>query len=159
MTMGSYEEYMRAKRNRETIGSETVLLWGLRLWQIVAMVLTGLIIITVGFCCVCKCRIPRKMKEIEADHEKRQTYKKQKMMRVSLSNNGATQSTSVIDEAETERFVKSKPENIAKSSPAPIPKPRNGNLTSGTENGSIVKAPSSSIICETSSLSSSHGDL
>ncbi|XP_019634987.1 PREDICTED: uncharacterized protein LOC109477974 [Branchiostoma belcheri] len=56
----------------EPITAETVVLGPLRLWQLIAIVVTGVSSIVITACCFSKCRIPRTKKEIEARNAKRE---------------------------------------------------------------------------------------
>ncbi|XP_013398781.1 uncharacterized protein LOC106165215 [Lingula anatina] len=62
-------------RNSLPITSETIV-FGFRLWHIVAIVLAGLLALIVLCCCCMDCRIPRTKAEIEADHKKKKMKKK-----------------------------------------------------------------------------------
>ncbi|XP_076829652.1 transmembrane inner ear expressed protein [Brachyhypopomus gauderio] len=57
------------------ITSETVVFWGLRLWQVVGIFSMFVLGIIITLCCIFKCRIPRTRKEIEARHLQRQAAK------------------------------------------------------------------------------------
>ncbi|XP_062408482.1 transmembrane inner ear expressed protein [Sardina pilchardus] len=55
----------------DPITSETVVFWGLRLWQVVGIFSMFILAIVITLCCIFKCRIPRTKKEIEARHAQR----------------------------------------------------------------------------------------
>ncbi|XP_036452820.1 transmembrane inner ear expressed protein [Colossoma macropomum] len=59
----------------DPITSETVVFWGLRLWQVVGIFSMFILAIIITLCCIFKCRIPRTKKEIEARHNQRQAAK------------------------------------------------------------------------------------
>ncbi|KAL7880941.1 hypothetical protein SRHO_G00031950 [Serrasalmus rhombeus] len=59
----------------DPITSETVVFWGLRLWQVVGIFSMFILAIIITLCCIFKCRIPRTKKEIEARHAQRQAAK------------------------------------------------------------------------------------
>ncbi|XP_026874810.2 transmembrane inner ear expressed protein isoform X2 [Electrophorus electricus] len=59
----------------DPITSETVVFWGLRLWQVVGIFSMFVLGIIITLCCIFKCRIPRTRKEIEARHLQRQAAK------------------------------------------------------------------------------------
>ncbi|XP_067109875.1 transmembrane inner ear expressed protein [Osmerus mordax] len=50
----------------EPVTSETVVFWGLRLWQVIGIFSMFILAIIITLCCIFKCRIPRTKKEIEA---------------------------------------------------------------------------------------------
>ncbi|XP_033993438.1 transmembrane inner ear expressed protein [Trematomus bernacchii] len=56
--------------------SESVVFWGLRLWQVIAIFSVFVLAIIITLCCIFKCRIPRTKKEIEARNVQRQAAKK-----------------------------------------------------------------------------------
>ncbi|XP_031149880.1 transmembrane inner ear expressed protein [Sander lucioperca] len=60
----------------DPITSESVVFWGLRLWQVIAIFSVFILAIVIALCCIFKCRIPRTKKEIEARHMQRQAAKK-----------------------------------------------------------------------------------
>ncbi|XP_028933072.1 transmembrane inner ear expressed protein [Ornithorhynchus anatinus] len=55
--------------------SETVVFWGMRLWQVVGIFALFVLSVVVTLCCVFKCRVPRTRKEIEARYLQRQAAK------------------------------------------------------------------------------------
>ncbi|XP_051554026.1 transmembrane inner ear expressed protein [Myxocyprinus asiaticus] len=55
----------------DPVTSETVVFWGLRLWQVVGIFSMFILAIIITLCCIFKCRIPRTKKEIEARHAQR----------------------------------------------------------------------------------------
>ncbi|XP_041962867.1 transmembrane inner ear expressed protein isoform X1 [Alosa sapidissima] len=55
----------------DPLTSETVVFWGLRLWQVVGIFSMFILAIVITLCCIFKCRIPRTKKEIEARHAQR----------------------------------------------------------------------------------------
>ncbi|KAF4088639.1 hypothetical protein AMELA_G00057060 [Ameiurus melas] len=55
----------------DPITSETVVFWGLRLWQVVGIFSMFVLAIIIILCCIFKCRVPRTKKEIEARHAQR----------------------------------------------------------------------------------------
>ncbi|XP_063075388.1 transmembrane inner ear expressed protein [Engraulis encrasicolus] len=55
----------------DPITTETVVFWGLRLWQVVGIFSMFVLAIVITLCCIFKCRIPRTKKEIEARHAQR----------------------------------------------------------------------------------------
>ncbi|XP_042625462.1 transmembrane inner ear expressed protein-like isoform X2 [Cyprinus carpio] len=59
----------------DPVTSETVVFWGLRLWQVVGIFSMFILAIVITLCCIFKCRIPRTKKEIEARHAQRQAAK------------------------------------------------------------------------------------
>ncbi|KAL4646478.1 transmembrane inner ear expressed protein-like [Arapaima gigas] len=59
----------------DPITSETVVFWGLRLWQVIGVFSVFGLAIVITLCCIFKCRIPRTKKEIEARHAQRQAAK------------------------------------------------------------------------------------
>ncbi|XP_062849541.1 transmembrane inner ear expressed protein isoform X2 [Trichomycterus rosablanca] len=59
----------------DPITSETVVFWGLRLWQVVGIFSMFILAIIITLCCIFKCRVPRTKKEIEARHAQRQAAK------------------------------------------------------------------------------------
>ncbi|XP_056911726.1 transmembrane inner ear expressed protein isoform X2 [Takifugu flavidus] len=60
----------------DPITSETVVFWGLRLWQVIGIFALFALAVVITLCCIFKCRIPRTKKEIEARHAQRQAAKK-----------------------------------------------------------------------------------
>ncbi|XP_048845547.1 transmembrane inner ear expressed protein-like [Brienomyrus brachyistius] len=64
------------KKRTEPVTSETVVFWGLRLWQVIGVFSIFVLSIIITLCCIFKCRIPRTKKEIEARQAKRQAAKK-----------------------------------------------------------------------------------
>ncbi|XP_014347560.2 transmembrane inner ear expressed protein [Latimeria chalumnae] len=56
--------------------SETVVFWGMRLWQVIGVFTFFLLAVIIMLCCIFRCRIPRTKKEIEARHTQRQAAKK-----------------------------------------------------------------------------------
>ncbi|XP_030630650.1 transmembrane inner ear expressed protein [Chanos chanos] len=60
----------------DPVTSETVVFWGLRLWQVVGIFAMFVLAVVITLCCIFKCRIPRTKKEIEARHAQRQAAKK-----------------------------------------------------------------------------------
>ncbi|XP_049453610.1 transmembrane inner ear expressed protein [Epinephelus fuscoguttatus] len=60
----------------DPVNSETVVFWGLRLWQVIAIFSVFVLAVVITLCCIFKCRIPRTKKEIEARHAQRQAAKK-----------------------------------------------------------------------------------
>ncbi|XP_028986582.1 transmembrane inner ear expressed protein [Betta splendens] len=60
----------------DPVTSETVVFWGLRLWQVIGIFSVFVLAIVITLCCIFKCRIPRTKKEIEARHAQRQAAKK-----------------------------------------------------------------------------------
>ncbi|XP_077039021.1 transmembrane inner ear expressed protein [Agelaius phoeniceus] len=63
------------KKKPEPVTSETVVIWGLRLWQVVGIFALFVLSIIITLCCIFKCRIPRTRKEIEARYAQRQAAK------------------------------------------------------------------------------------
>ncbi|KAL7975822.1 hypothetical protein Chor_010729 [Crotalus horridus] len=63
------------KKKPDPITSETVVIWGLRLWQVVGIFAIFVLSVIITLCCIFKCRIPRTKKEIEARYAKRQAAK------------------------------------------------------------------------------------
>uniref|UniRef100_A0A8C1K6C4 Transmembrane inner ear n=1 Tax=Cyprinus carpio TaxID=7962 RepID=A0A8C1K6C4_CYPCA len=59
----------------DPVTSETVVFWGLRLWQVVGIFSMFILAIIITLCCIFKCRIPRTKKEIEARNVQRQAAK------------------------------------------------------------------------------------
>ncbi|KAG9274721.1 transmembrane inner ear expressed protein [Astyanax mexicanus] len=59
----------------DPITSETVVFWGLRLWQVVGIFSMFVLAIIITLCCIFKCRIPRTKKEIEARNAQRNAAK------------------------------------------------------------------------------------
>ncbi|XP_063273552.1 transmembrane inner ear expressed protein isoform X3 [Prinia subflava] len=57
------------------VTSETVVIWGLRLWQVVGIFALFVLSIIITLCCIFKCRIPRTRKEIEARYAQRKAAK------------------------------------------------------------------------------------
>uniref|UniRef100_A0A3P8Q7K6 Transmembrane inner ear n=1 Tax=Astatotilapia calliptera TaxID=8154 RepID=A0A3P8Q7K6_ASTCA len=60
----------------DPVTSETVVFWGLRLWQVIGIFSMFVLAVVITLCCIFKCRIPRTKKEIEARHAQRQAAKK-----------------------------------------------------------------------------------
>uniref|UniRef100_UPI00398E83AD transmembrane inner ear expressed protein n=1 Tax=Pristiophorus japonicus TaxID=55135 RepID=UPI00398E83AD len=60
----------------EPVTSETVVFWGLRLWQVIGVFSIFVLSVIIVLCCIFKCRIPRTKKEIEARYAQRQAAKK-----------------------------------------------------------------------------------
>uniref|UniRef100_A0A3B3US40 Transmembrane inner ear n=1 Tax=Poecilia latipinna TaxID=48699 RepID=A0A3B3US40_9TELE len=60
----------------DPVTSETVVFWGLRLWQVIGIFSVFVLAVIITLCCIFKCRIPRTKKEIEARHAQRQAAKK-----------------------------------------------------------------------------------
>ncbi|XP_070775773.1 transmembrane inner ear expressed protein [Enoplosus armatus] len=60
----------------DPVTSETVVFWGLRLWQVIGIFAVFALAVVITLCCIFKCRIPRTKKEIEARHAQRQAAKK-----------------------------------------------------------------------------------
>ncbi|XP_061588440.1 transmembrane inner ear expressed protein isoform X2 [Cololabis saira] len=60
----------------DPVTSETVVFWGLRLWQVIGIFSVFVLAVVITLCCIFKCRIPRTKKEIEARHAQRQAAKK-----------------------------------------------------------------------------------
>uniref|UniRef100_A0A665U2F8 Transmembrane inner ear n=1 Tax=Echeneis naucrates TaxID=173247 RepID=A0A665U2F8_ECHNA len=60
----------------DPVTSETVVFWGLRLWQVIGIFAVFVLAVVITLCCIFKCRIPRTKKEIEARHAQRQAAKK-----------------------------------------------------------------------------------
>ncbi|XP_066545179.1 transmembrane inner ear expressed protein [Amia ocellicauda] len=58
------------------VTSETVVFWGLRLWQVIGVFSMFVLAVIITLCCIFKCRIPRTKKEIEARHVQRLAAKK-----------------------------------------------------------------------------------
>ncbi|KAJ8408199.1 hypothetical protein AAFF_G00264270 [Aldrovandia affinis] len=50
----------------DPVTSETVVFWGLRLWQVIGVFAMFILAVVITLCCIFKCRIPRTRKEIEA---------------------------------------------------------------------------------------------
>ncbi|NWS02586.1 TMIE protein, partial [Motacilla alba] len=63
------------KKKPDPVTSETVVIWGLRLWQVVGIFALFVLSIIITLCCIFKCRIPRTRKEIEARYAQRQAAK------------------------------------------------------------------------------------
>ncbi|XP_077159461.1 transmembrane inner ear expressed protein isoform X2 [Paroedura picta] len=63
------------KKKPDPVTSETVVIWGLRLWQVVGIFAIFVLSIIITLCCIFKCRIPRTKKEIEARYAKRKAAK------------------------------------------------------------------------------------
>uniref|UniRef100_A0A8D0DUC7 Transmembrane inner ear expressed protein n=1 Tax=Salvator merianae TaxID=96440 RepID=A0A8D0DUC7_SALMN len=63
------------KKKPDPVTSETVVIWGLRLWQVVGIFAIFVLSVIITLCCIFKCRIPRTKKEIEARYAKRQAAK------------------------------------------------------------------------------------
>ncbi|XP_051985346.1 transmembrane inner ear expressed protein-like [Xyrauchen texanus] len=55
----------------DPVTSETVIFWGLRLWQIVGIFSMFILAIIITLCCIFNCRIPRTKKEIGARNVQR----------------------------------------------------------------------------------------
>ncbi|XP_020510024.1 transmembrane inner ear expressed protein [Labrus bergylta] len=60
----------------DPVNSETVVFWGLRLWQVIGIFSVFGLAVIITLCCIFKCRIPRTKKEIEARHAQRLAAKK-----------------------------------------------------------------------------------
>ncbi|XP_070701882.1 transmembrane inner ear expressed protein [Pempheris klunzingeri] len=60
----------------DPVTSETVVFWGLRLWQVIAIFAMFALAVVITLCCIFKCRIPRTKKEIEARSMQREAAKK-----------------------------------------------------------------------------------
>ncbi|CAK6957594.1 transmembrane inner ear expressed protein [Scomber scombrus] len=60
----------------DPVNSETVVFWGLRLWQVIGIFSVFALAVVITLCCIFKCRIPRTKKEIEARHAQREAAKK-----------------------------------------------------------------------------------
>ncbi|XP_032831555.2 transmembrane inner ear expressed protein [Petromyzon marinus] len=65
-----------APKKKVPVTSETVVFWGMRLWQVVGIFSIGVLAVIITLCCIFKCRIPRTKKEIEARYHQRQAAKK-----------------------------------------------------------------------------------
>ncbi|KAH0627667.1 hypothetical protein JD844_003746 [Phrynosoma platyrhinos] len=63
------------KKKPDPVTSETVVIWGLRLWQVVGIFAIFVLSVIITLCCIFKCRIPRTKKEIEARYAKRKAAK------------------------------------------------------------------------------------
>uniref|UniRef100_A0A670ZWG6 Transmembrane inner ear n=1 Tax=Pseudonaja textilis TaxID=8673 RepID=A0A670ZWG6_PSETE len=63
------------KKKPDPVTSETVVIWGLRLWQVVGIFAIFVLSVIITLCCIFKCRIPRTKKEIEARYARRQAAK------------------------------------------------------------------------------------
>ncbi|XP_030045756.1 transmembrane inner ear expressed protein [Microcaecilia unicolor] len=63
------------KKKPDPVTSETVVFWGLRLWQVIGVFSIFVLGVIITLCCIFKCRIPRTKKEIEARHAQRQAGK------------------------------------------------------------------------------------
>uniref|UniRef100_A0A8C0HDZ6 Transmembrane inner ear n=1 Tax=Chelonoidis abingdonii TaxID=106734 RepID=A0A8C0HDZ6_CHEAB len=63
------------KKKPDPITSETVVFWGLRLWQVIGIFAIFVLAVIITLCCIFKCRIPRTKKEIEARYAQRQAAK------------------------------------------------------------------------------------
>ncbi|KFV74009.1 Transmembrane inner ear expressed protein, partial [Dryobates pubescens] len=63
------------KKKPDPVTSETVVIWGLRLWQVVGIFAIFVLAVIITLCCIFKCRIPRTRKEIEARYAQRQAAK------------------------------------------------------------------------------------
>uniref|UniRef100_A0A8C3U1K7 Transmembrane inner ear n=1 Tax=Catharus ustulatus TaxID=91951 RepID=A0A8C3U1K7_CATUS len=63
------------KKKPDPVTSETVVIWGLRLWQVVGIFALFVLSIIITLCCIFKCRIPRTRKEIEARYAQRKAAK------------------------------------------------------------------------------------
>uniref|UniRef100_A0A803JVN5 Transmembrane inner ear n=1 Tax=Xenopus tropicalis TaxID=8364 RepID=A0A803JVN5_XENTR len=59
------------KKKPDPVTSETVVFWGLRLWQVIGVFSIFVLGVIITLCCIFKCRIPRTKKEIEARHAQR----------------------------------------------------------------------------------------
>ncbi|XP_069046913.1 transmembrane inner ear expressed protein isoform X2 [Lepisosteus oculatus] len=64
------------RKKPDPVTSETVVFWGLRLWQVIGVFSIFILAVIITLCCIFKCRIPRTKKEIEARHAQRQAAKK-----------------------------------------------------------------------------------
>ncbi|XP_035269098.1 transmembrane inner ear expressed protein-like isoform X2 [Anguilla rostrata] len=64
------------RKKPDPVTSETVVFWGLRLWQVIGVFSVFVLAVIITLCCIFKCRIPRTKKEIEARHAQRQAAKK-----------------------------------------------------------------------------------
>uniref|UniRef100_A0A452GUP9 Transmembrane inner ear n=1 Tax=Gopherus agassizii TaxID=38772 RepID=A0A452GUP9_9SAUR len=63
------------KKKPDPVTSETVVFWGLRLWQVIGIFAIFVLGVIITLCCIFKCRIPRTKKEIEARYAQRQAAK------------------------------------------------------------------------------------
>ncbi|XP_053571629.1 transmembrane inner ear expressed protein [Bombina bombina] len=63
------------KKKPDPVTSETVVFWGLRLWQVIGVFSIFVLAVIITLCCIFKCRIPRTKKEIEARYAARQAGK------------------------------------------------------------------------------------
>ncbi|XP_056374697.1 transmembrane inner ear expressed protein isoform X3 [Hyla sarda] len=63
------------KQKPSPVTSETVVFWGLRLWQVIGVFSIFVLAVIITLCCIFKCRIPRTKKEIEARYAQRQAGK------------------------------------------------------------------------------------
>ncbi|KAM9233048.1 transmembrane inner ear expressed protein [Leptosomus discolor] len=63
------------KKKPDPVTSETVVIWGLRLWQVIGIFAIFVLAVIITLCCIFKCRIPRTKKEIEARYAQRQAAK------------------------------------------------------------------------------------
>ncbi|KAG8443490.1 hypothetical protein GDO86_012041, partial [Hymenochirus boettgeri] len=63
------------KQKPDPVTSETVVFWGLRLWQVIGVFAIFVLGVIIMLCCIFKCRIPRTKKEIEARYAQRQAGK------------------------------------------------------------------------------------
>ncbi|KAM4705205.1 transmembrane inner ear expressed protein [Rhinophrynus dorsalis] len=63
------------KKKPDPVTSETVVFWGLRLWQVIGVFAIFVLGVIITLCCIFKCRIPRTKKEIEARYAQRQAGK------------------------------------------------------------------------------------
>ncbi|XP_027642342.1 transmembrane inner ear expressed protein [Falco biarmicus] len=63
------------KKKPDPVTSETVVIWGLRLWQVIGIFAIFVLAVIITLCCIFKCRIPRTRKEIEARYAQRQAAK------------------------------------------------------------------------------------
>ncbi|KAM9307764.1 transmembrane inner ear expressed protein [Gastrophryne carolinensis] len=63
------------KKKPDPVTSETVVFWGLRLWQVIGVFAIFVLAVIITLCCIFKCRIPRTKKEIEARYAQRQAGK------------------------------------------------------------------------------------
>uniref|UniRef100_A0A8C4SA20 Transmembrane inner ear n=1 Tax=Erpetoichthys calabaricus TaxID=27687 RepID=A0A8C4SA20_ERPCA len=64
------------RKKPDPVTSETVVFWGLRLWQVIGVFSMFVLAVIITLCCIFKCRIPRTKKEIEARYAQRQAAKK-----------------------------------------------------------------------------------
>ncbi|KYO17683.1 transmembrane inner ear expressed protein isoform B [Alligator mississippiensis] len=63
------------KKKPDPVTSETVVFWGMRLWQVVGVFAIFVLSVIITLCCIFKCRIPRTRKEIEARYMQRKAAK------------------------------------------------------------------------------------